>query len=261
MAFWRQSEEDDTEEEEADTAVPISPLLVFWKSLKCLSVSTLSWVIGKGKGLRNDWCRLGLQRGGTFPVNSKNPRKIKKRNTGKFPKFTGHFPTLMQIYRTSFCFSFFLQRTPRGQECLCWHKSALSLHVCVVFSSKAPLTSANRLERAPHDAFPFPGHKHTRNAERFGSVCAVKSQFVQKWVQVSSHTFGRTSNDLALQDNRGTSAEGCLVQNYVNPDRNYVGFESCPDMLCLSSDFGQNKMYFMDHFIYLFHFLTKQEDF
>ncbi len=101
--------------------------------------------------------------------------------------------------------------------------------LCSIFQQS---TSANRHERAPHDAFPFPGHKHTRNAEGIGSVCAVKSQFVQKWVQVSSHTFGRTSNDLALQDNRGTSAEGCLVQNYVNPDRNYVGFESCPDMLC-----------------------------
>lgn len=42
-------------------------------------------------------------------------------------------------------------------------------------------------ERVPLDA--FPRHKHTGNVESFGSVYAVKSLFVQKWVQVSSRTF------------------------------------------------------------------------
>lgn len=63
-------------------------------------------------------------------------------------------------------------------------------------------------ERAPHDAFPFPRHKHTgntHNTQKIGSVCTVKSQFVQKWVQVASHTFGRISNDLATHDDRWTS--------------------------------------------------------
>lgn len=68
-------------------------------------------------------------------------------------------------------------------------------------------------ERVPRDAFPFPKHKHTGNVESFGSVYAVKSQFVQKWVQVSSHTFARISNDLAPLDDRGISAEDCLIQN------------------------------------------------
>lgn len=47
-------------------------------------------------------------------------------------------------------------------------------------------------ERVPHNA--FLRHKHTGNVESFGSVYAVKSQFVQKWVQVSSHTFARSGS-------------------------------------------------------------------
>lgn len=112
---------------------------------------------------------------------------------------------------------------------------------CEVFYSKAPLTSANSLNV---NAFPFPRHKHTGNVESFGSVYAVKSQFVQKWMQVSSHTFATISKYMAPQDDRWISAEGCLIQNDENL-RNYAAFKSFSEVpthelrpIVRSNDFG-----------------------
>ncbi len=71
-----------------------SPYFPFVSFLKVIEMPQCQHIVlGYWERTRYDWCRLGLQRGGTFPVYSKNPRKMWKKNTGKFPKFTGHFPT------------------------------------------------------------------------------------------------------------------------------------------------------------------------